>query len=77
MEILDRLEAKIDGLLADIIALKSEKDRLQSELAGLESLKLENQQLKEQLEKEQADKSAVVERIDTLLKKLEVTEQGS
>ncbi len=77
MEILDRLEAKIDGLLSDISTLKSERDRLQEELAAVESLKLENQQLKEQLEKEQADKSAVVDRIDTLLKKLEVTEQGS
>lgn len=77
MEILDRLESKIDGLLADISELKTERDLLQEELAEMESLKQKNEKLKEQLNKEQADKSAVVERIDTLLKKLEDTEQSS
>lgn len=77
MEILDRLEAKIDGLLTDIAELKSERNRLQEKVAEMESLEFENLQLKEQLEKEQVEKTAVVERIDALLKKLDTTEQSS
>lgn len=71
MEILTRLENRIDEVLARNKELESENERLKREFeSGAAELESENLRLKDELDREKAAKEAVVARIDLLLKKL-------
>lgn len=71
MEILARLESRIEEMLTKIRGLENEnaelKRRMEESIGTLEN---ENLRLMEELENERAGKEAVVERIDSLLRKL-------
>ena len=72
MEMLSRLESKIESLLTKLTALKEENSRLKDESQrGLEDLKAENRRLREDLDRERASKEEVLGRIDGLLQKLQ------
>lgn len=72
MEMLSRLESKIESLLTKLAALKEENARLKDESQrGLEDLKAENRRLREDLDRERASKEEVLGRIDGLLQKLQ------
>ncbi|ABB37781.1 hypothetical protein Dde_0980 [Oleidesulfovibrio alaskensis G20] len=71
MELLDRLESRIDSLLTTIEALSEENRRLKEEVdSGLSALADENRELKESLEQERTTREAVLARMDNLLAKL-------
>jgi cell division protein ZapB len=71
MEILTRLENKIEEVLARNKELESENERLKREFeTGAAELESDNLRLKDELDRERAAKEAVVSRIDLLLKKL-------
>lgn len=72
MEMLSRLETKIESLLLKLAALKEENARLKDESQrGIEDLRAENQRLRDDLERERASKEEVLGRIDGLLNKLQ------
>jgi cell division protein ZapB len=71
MEILSKLEARIDEMLVKMRDLEKEKARLAEKLeSGSSELEAENRRLKDELDRERASKEAVVARIDALLAKL-------
>jgi cell division protein ZapB len=71
MEILTRLENRIDEILTRVKELEAENARLKRELEnGAAELETENLRLQDELDREKAAKEAVVARIDHLLKKL-------
>ncbi len=72
MEVLSRLESKIEALLVKQTALKEENARLREESQrGLDDLRAENQRLRDDLNRERASKEEVLGRIDGLLQKLQ------
>jgi len=72
MEMLSRLETKIESLLLKLATLKEDNARLREETQrGLEDLKAENRRLREDLERERTSKEEVLGRIDGLLQKLQ------
>jgi len=72
MEMLSRLESKIESLLTRLAALKEDNARLRDEAQrGQEDLMAENRRLREDLERERASKEEVLARIDGLLQKLQ------
>ncbi|WP_028587662.1 cell division protein ZapB [Desulfocurvus vexinensis] len=72
MEMLSRLESKIESLLTRVAALKEDNARLREEAQrGQEDLMAENRRLREDLERERASKEEVLARIDGLLQKLQ------
>jgi cell division protein ZapB len=72
MEMLSRLEGKIESLLTRLATLKEDNARLREEAQrGQEELMAENRRLREDLERERASKEEVLARIDGLLQKLQ------
>jgi cell division protein ZapB len=72
MEMLSRLESKIESLLTRLATLKEDNARLRDEVQrGQEDLMAENRRLREDLERERASKEEVLARIDGLLQKLQ------
>jgi hypothetical protein len=71
MEILARLESRIEEMLMKIRGLENDNAELKRRMeASISALEDENLRLTEELETERAGKEAVVERIDSLLRKL-------
>ncbi|SIO00235.1 cell division protein ZapB [Halodesulfovibrio marinisediminis] len=71
MELIDRLEQRLESLLEEIETLKNENIQLKEEVeVSLSVLEEENRSLKEELEQERSTKEAVMGRIDGLLSKL-------
>lgn len=71
MEVLSRLETRIETLLQKLSTLKEENARLKDESQhSIEDLKSENARLRQDLERERASKEEVLARIDGLLQKL-------
>lgn len=70
MELLDRLESRIEEMLGQIHNLRQENERLKEELGSSESLAEEVASLKAELDKEKAAKEAIADRINTLLERL-------
>lgn len=71
MEILTRLENRIEEILARVKELEAENSRLKRDLEeGSTALETENLRLRTELDREKAAKEAVVTRIDNLLKKI-------
>lgn len=79
MEILTRLENRIDEVLARVKELEAENAKLKREIENRATeLESENLRLQDELDREKAAKEAVVARIDMLLRKLsEETEKES
>lgn len=71
MEILSRLETKIESLLLKVRTLEDENRRLKEEAErSAFDLTAENARLREELEQERGSKNEVLGRIDGLLQKL-------
>ncbi|OBQ50243.1 cell division protein ZapB [Halodesulfovibrio spirochaetisodalis] len=71
MELIDRLEKKLESLLEEVESLKNENLQLKEEVeVSLSVLEEENRALKEELELERSTKDEVMGRIDGLLTKL-------
>ncbi len=71
MELLDKLESRIDTLLATMNALHEENRRLKEEVdSGLSALADENRALKEAIEQEKVARKAVLARVEALLDRL-------
>lgn len=71
MELIDRLEQRLESLLEEVENLKTENLHLKEEVeVSLSVLEEENRNLKEELEQERSTKNAVMGRIDGLLSKL-------
>lgn len=78
MDLLDKLERRIDELLTDLDGLKKEKVRLQQELAmGTSVHEEDKRRLREELQQERDAKDAVLSRIDALLEKLKSDSEES
>ncbi len=72
MDLIEKLEARITGILEQLDTLKAENARLAAEAdTGREALEEENRRLSEELDQEKAAKSAVLEKIDKLLVKID------
>lgn len=72
MDLFEKLETRITGILDQLDTLKAENARLVAEAdSGREALEEENRRLSEELEQEKAAKSAVLEKIDKLLAKID------
>jgi cell division protein ZapB len=72
MDLIEKLETRITGILEQLDTLKAENARLAAEVdSGRESLEEENRRLSEELDQEKAAKSAVLEKIDKLLAKID------
>ncbi|KAF1076813.1 cell division protein ZapB [Halodesulfovibrio sp. MK-HDV] len=71
MELIDRLEQRLESLLEEVELLKNENIQLKEEVeVSLSVLEEENRSLKDELEQERSTKDAVMGRIDGLLSKL-------
>ncbi len=74
MELLDLLENRVAGLMAEVDRLRAENSRLREDVVAAESLlatsEEEKRALKESLTQEQQVKDAVLQRIDGLLQRL-------
>ena len=74
MELLDLLENRVTGLMAEVDRLRAENSRLREDVVAAESLlatsEEEKRALKESLTQEQQVKDAVLQRIDGLLQRL-------
>ena len=74
MELLDLLENRVAGLMAEVDRLRAENSRLHEDVVTAESLlatsEEEKRALKESLTQEQQVKDAVLQRIDGLLQRL-------
>lgn len=74
MELLDLLENRVTGLMAEVDRLRAENSRLREDAVAAESLlatsEEEKRSLKESLMQEQQVKDSVLERIDGLLQRL-------
>jgi len=71
MELIDRLEQRLESLLEEVESLKNENIQLKEEVeVSLSVLEEENRSLKDELEQERSTKDAVMGRIDGLLSKL-------
>lgn len=70
MDILEALESRIDLLLTQLMATDEENRRLKEELSGFSQLEEENRKLRDELHQEQANRDAVLARIDNLLGRL-------
>ncbi len=74
MELLDLLENRVTGLMAEVDRLRAENSRLREDVVTAESLlatsEEEKRALKESLTQEQQVKDAVLQRIDGLLQRL-------
>lgn len=74
MELLDLLENRVAGLMAEVDRLRAENSRLREDVVTTESLlatsEEEKRALKESLTQEQQVKDAVLQRIDGLLQRL-------
>jgi cell division protein ZapB len=71
MELIDRLEQRLESLLEEVESLKAENIQLKEEVeVSLSVLEEENRSLKDELEQERSTKDAVMGRIDGLLSKL-------
>jgi cell division protein ZapB len=78
MDLIEQLEGRIDATLEELAALREENRRLREEADhGKTALEEENRTLREELEEERATKQAVLDRIDSLLKKLKVESDDS
>jgi len=72
MELLDLLESRVDSLVTEIEFLRRENAKLREEAsAGITALTEENTYLKQALEEEQHLKSAVLQRVDGLLSRIQ------
>ncbi len=71
MELVEKLEQRIDEVLSSLSSLREENKRLKDEASrGRSLLEEENARLKQELERERAAKSAVLNRVDALLNKI-------
>lgn len=71
MELLDKLESKVEELLASKKRLQEENERLKKEAAtGYANLEEQVAQLGGELEQERNARAEVLERLDKLLEKL-------
>lgn len=72
MDLIEKLETRITGILEQLDTLKAENARLVAEAdSGREALEEENLRLGEELDQEKAAKRAVLEKIDKLLAKID------
>ncbi len=72
MDLIETLETRITGILEQLDSLKAENARLKEEaVSGRASLEEENLRLSEELAGEKAAKTAVLEKIDKLLAKID------
>lgn len=74
MELLNLLEERVDGLVAELEMLRSENRRIVAAsaeaVAGYQALQEENRSLREALAQEQQLKDEVLERVDAILGRL-------
>jgi hypothetical protein len=72
MELLDLLESRVASLITEVELLRKENAKLREDASvGLAALTEENGYLKHALEEEQKLKDAVLQRIDSLLKRIQ------
>jgi cell division protein ZapB len=75
MEVLEKLEQRIPGLLAGLDRLKAENVRIRSEsgatAARITELAEENRQLRASLAQEESTRAEALKRLDVLLRKIE------
>ncbi len=77
MELIDRLEQRLDALLSDNTSLRQENGRLKEALQrDTQTLQGEVEHLQQELERERAARQAVTARIDGLLQKIEAAATG-
>lgn len=74
MELLDMLEARVAGLMAEVERLRMENQRIAATssetVAARQTLQEENRRLRDDLAQEQQLKDEVLERIDALLARI-------
>jgi cell division protein ZapB len=75
MEVLEKLEQRIAGLLDGIGRLKAENARIRSEAgaaaARISELEEENHRLRDTLAQEESTRAEALKRLDVLLRKIE------
>ena len=76
MELLDRLELRVTGLLQEIQALRDENMQLHASRDLISQMREENRLLNEELQKEQALRNEIDRRIGALLTDISADARG-
>lgn len=75
MELLERLETQVDGLLQQMVRLRAENSQVRAKLAALEaekaSLEAAGQKLQDLLAQEESRRVEALKRIDALLRRIQ------
>ncbi|MDR0238599.1 MAG: cell division protein ZapB [Deltaproteobacteria bacterium] len=78
MELLDLLESRVDSLVKEIESLRRENAELRADVSvSLAAVVEENSYLKQALAEEQKLKTAVLQRVDGLLSRLQSVASGT